>query len=63
MFEDGAVVDAAALVAKGIIDNANTSLKVLACGKLTKKLTVKANAFSAGATEKINAVGGKAEVI
>ena len=41
----------------------DTSLKVLACGKLTKKLTVKANAFSAGATEKITAVGGKAEVI
>ena len=63
MFEDGAVVDAAALADKGIIDNNGAALKVLACGKLTKKLTVKANAFSAAAAEKITALGGKAEVI
>lgn len=63
VFEDGAVVDAAALAAKGIIGDADTSLKILSNGNLTKKLTVKANAFSAAAAEKINAVGGKAEVI
>lgn len=63
VFEDGAVVDAAALAAKGIIRDADTSLKILSNGNLTKKLTVKANAFSATAAEKINAVGGKAEVI
>lgn len=63
VFEDGATVDAAALADKGIVKKANLSIKVLANGKLTKKLTVKANAFSASAAEKINSVGGKAEVI
>ena len=63
VFEDGATVDAAALAEKGIIKKANLPVKVLANGKLTKKLTVKANAFSASAAEKINSVGGKAEVI
>ncbi len=63
VFEDGAVVDMAALAEKGIVKKTNAALKILACGKLTKKLTVKANAFSAGATEKISAAGGKAEVI
>ena len=63
VFEDGATVDAAALADKGIVKKASLPIKVLANGKLTKKLTVKANAFSASAAEKINSVGGKAEVI
>ena len=63
VFEDGATVDAAALAEKGIIAKANKPVKVLGNGKLTKKLTVNLNAYSATAAEKINAVGGKAEVI
>lgn len=63
VFEDGATVDAAALKEKGIIKTADKAVKVLGNGKLTKKLTVKLNAFSASAAEKINSVGGKAEVI
>ncbi len=63
VFEDGSVVDAAALVAAGIIKKAGTPIKVLGNGKVTKKLTVKLNAYSASAAEKINAAGGKAEVI
>ncbi len=63
VFEDGATVDAAALMEKGIIKKSNKAIKVLGNGKLTKKLTVNLNAFSAAAAEKINAVGGKAEVI
>ena len=63
MFEDGSVVDAAALASKGIIKKANLPVKVLGNGKLTKKLTVKLNAYSASAAEKIAAAGGKAEVI
>ena len=63
VFEDGATVDAAALAEKGIIKKASLPVKVLSNGKLTKKLTVKLNAFSANAAEKITAAGGKAEVI
>ena len=63
VFEDGTVVDAAALASKGIIKKANLPVKVLGNGKLTKKLEVKLNAYSASAAEKINAAGGKAEVI
>lgn len=63
VFEDGATVNAAALVEKGIIKKADRPVKVLGNGKLTKKLTVNLNAFSATAAEKINAAGGKAEVI
>ena len=63
VFEDGATVDATALKDKGIIKKADKPVKVLGNGKLTKKLTVKVNAFSASAAEKINTVGGKAEVI
>ena len=63
VFEDGATVDAAALADKGIVKKANLPIKVLGNGKLTKKLTVKLNAFSASAAEIINSVGGKAEVI
>ncbi|MBO4467926.1 MAG: 50S ribosomal protein L15 [Clostridia bacterium] len=63
VFEDGAVVDAKALQEKGIIKKADKPVKVLGNGKLTKKITVNLNAFSASAAEKINAAGGKAEVI
>ena len=63
VFEDGSVVDAAALVAENIVKKADVPVKVLGNGKLTKKLEVKLNAYSASAAEKINAAGGKAEVI
>ena len=62
-FEDGAVVDAAALIEAGIIHECPYGLKVLSNGNLTKKITVKAAAFSATAKEKIEQAGGKAEVI
>ena len=62
-FEDGAVVDAAALIEAGIIDSCPFGLKVLSNGNLTKKLTVKAAAFSESAKEKIQQAGGKAEVV
>ncbi len=62
-FEDGATVDAAALTQAGILKKACDGVKILSNGKLEKKLTVKANAFSAAAKEKIEAAGGKAEVI
>ena len=63
VFEDGNVVDAAALAQKGIIKKANLPIKVLGNGNVTKKLEVKLNAYSASAAEKITAAGGKAEVI
>ena len=62
-FEDGAVVDAAALIEKGIIHDCPNGLKVLSNGNLTKNLTVKAAAFSESAKEKIEQAGGKAEVV
>ena len=62
-FEDGAVVDAAALIEKGILSSCPYGLKVLSNGTLTKKLTVKAAAFSESAKEKIEQAGGKAEVV
>ncbi len=62
-FEDGAVVDAATLIEKGIISSCPNGLKVLANGTLTKKITVKAAAFSESAKEKIEQAGGKAEVV
>ena len=62
-FEDGAVVDAAALVEAGIIAGCPYGLKVLSNGTLTKKITVKAAAFSESAKEKIEQAGGKAEVV
>ena len=62
-FEDGAVVDLDALLAKKIVRKANDGLKVLGNGELTKKLTVKANVFSATAKEKIEAAGGKTEEV
>ena len=63
VFEDGAVVDAAALINAGIIKKELDGVKVLSNGKLSKKLTVKASAFSEGAKQKIEEAGGKAEVI
>ena len=62
-FEDGAVVDAAALIEKGILHDCKYGLKVLANGTLTKKVTVKAAAFSEGAKAKFEEVGGKSEVV
>ena len=62
-FDNDAIVDAAALAEKGIIKKQNSTVKVLGNGKLTKKLTVKLNAFSASAAKKIEEAGGKAEVI
>ena len=62
-FEDGAEVSVDTLVEAGIVSNPKDGVKILGSGELTKKLTVKANAFSAGAKEKIEALGGKAEVI
>ena len=56
-------VTAESLVEEGIIGKINDGIVVLATGKLEKKLNVKANAFSASAKEKIEALGGKAEVI
>ena len=61
-FEDGAVVDLAALMEKKIVRKANDGLKVLGNGEITKKITVKAAVFSATAKEKIEAAGGKTEV-
>ncbi len=62
-FEDGAVVDTNALVEAGVVKNSFDSVKILANGTLTKKLTVKVSAFSDSAKSKIEAAGGKAEVI
>ena len=62
-FENGAVVDTQALVEAGILKNSFDGVKILSNGALTKSLTVKANAFSKSAKEKIEAVGGKAEVV
>ena len=62
-FEDGAVVDAAALKEAGLVKKTYDGVKVLANGNLTKKLTVKAAAYSEAAKAKIEAAGGKAEVI
>ena len=63
IFEDGAVVDADALKAAGIIKKELGGVKIMGNGELTKKLTVKAAKFTASAKEKIEALGGKAEVI
>ncbi len=62
-FEDGAVVDAAALLESGIVSKCAYGIKVLGNGNVTKKLTVKAAAFSESAKSKIEAAGGKAEVV
>ena len=62
-FDEGATVDAAALIEKGIVKKALDGVKVLGNGELQKKLTVKAAKFSKSAAEKIEKAGGKAEVI
>lgn len=62
-FEDGAVIDSAALVSAGIVKSAGLRVKVLGTGELKKKVTVKAAAFSASAQKKIEAAGGKCEVV
>ena len=62
-FEDGAVVDAKALLEKGILSKCEYGVKILGNGSITKKLTVQASAFSASATENIEAAGGKVEVV
>ena len=62
-FENDSVVTIESLIEAGIVKNTRDGVKILGNGELTKKLTVQANAFSAGAVEKIEALGGKAEVI
>lgn len=62
-FDDGAEVTVESLMEKGIIKNPKDGVKILGSGELTKKLDVKVNAFSKSAIEKIQALGGKAEVI
>lgn len=62
-FEDGATVTPVELIQVGIIKNIRDGVKIMGNGELTKKLTVQANKFTATAKEKIEAAGGKAEVI
>ncbi|MBE5908337.1 MAG: 50S ribosomal protein L15 [Lachnospiraceae bacterium] len=62
-FENGADVTVEALRAAGVVKNSFDGVKILGNGELTKKLNVSVNAFSASAKEKIEALGGKAEVI
>lgn len=62
-FEDGAVVNACDLLEKGILSQCKYGVKILGEGNLTKKLTVRASAFSASAKAKIEEAGGKAEVV
>ena len=62
-FDDGAVVDAQALLDAGILSKCRYGVKILGNGEITKKLTVKAAAFSETAKQKIEAAGGKAEVV
>ena len=62
-FDNDAVVSVDTLIERGIVMNPRDGVKILGNGELTKKLTVQANAFSASAKEKIEALGGKAEVI
>ena len=62
-FDNDSTVSVDTLIETGIVKNPRDGVKILGNGELTKKLTVQANAFSAGAKEKIEALGGKAEVI
>ena len=62
-FEDGAVVDLQAMLDAGLLAKSKYGVKVLGGGEITKKLTVKAAAFSETAKQKIEAAGGKAEVV
>ena len=63
VFDDGAVVDIDALKSKGLVSNPKDGVKILGVGELSKNLTVQVNAYSQSAKEKIEAAGGKAEVI
>ena len=63
VFDNDAVVSVETLIEQGIVKNPRDGVKILGNSELTKKLTVQANAFSAGAVAKIEALGGKAEVI
>ncbi len=63
IFNDGDIVDAAALINAGVIKKELDGVKILGNGEINKKLTVKANAYSESAKQKIEAAGGKAEVI
>ena len=63
VFDNDAVVTVESLIEQGIVKNPRDGVKILGNGELTKKLTVQANAFSAGAAAKIEALGGKEEVI
>jgi large subunit ribosomal protein L15 len=63
VFNDGEAVDVNALIEKGIISNSRDGVKILGNGELTKKLNVKVNAYSASAKEKIEKIGGTAEVM
>ena len=63
VFDNDAVVSVETLIEQGIVKNPRDGVKILGNGELAKKLTVQANAFSAGAVAKIEALGGKAEVI
>ena len=62
-FVDGTVVDTELLIAAGVVKNGGNGIKVLGNGELTRKLTVKAAAYSASAKEKIEKAGGEAEVV
>ena len=62
-FEDGAVVDAQTMLHAGVLSKCEYGVKILGNGEITKKLTVKAAAFSESAKQKIEAAGGKAEVV
>ncbi len=62
-FEDGAVVDAAAMLEAGVLSKCTYGVKILGKGEIKKKLTVKAAAFSESAKSKIEAAGGKTEVV
>ena len=62
-FEDGATVDVNVLIEAGVIKNPRDGVKILGNGELTKKLNVKVDAYSASAKEKIEALGGTAEVM
>lgn len=63
VFDNGATVDVDTLIERGIIKNPRDGVKILGNGDFTKSLTVKANAFSASAKERIEALGGTAEVV
>ncbi|MBQ8085073.1 MAG: 50S ribosomal protein L15 [Lachnospiraceae bacterium] len=63
VFDEGTEVSVDSLLGAGIVSNPKDGVKILGNGELSKKLTVKANAFSASAKEKIEALGGKAEVM